>query len=135
MKIDPVIIHDAANKWVKGKPEPEDKMREEYDPLMGLRSRDNLSRRRKTVADFLGQIPGRPQLFNILLLDGGGHPLASCSGSGHFRRTFVCGEMNVGALGLGRRERDEQKEKKAWVERERPFPFIEAMKLCASPLA
>ena len=39
-------------------------------------------------ADFLGQISGRSELLNILLLDGGGHPLASCSGSEHFWRTF-----------------------------------------------
>ena len=60
MEIDLVIIHDAANKWVEGKPKPADKMREEHDPLMVLRSRDNLSHRRKTVPDFLGQILGRP---------------------------------------------------------------------------
>ena len=54
MKINPVIIHDAANEWVKGKPEPVDKMREKHDPFVGLWSADNLSHRRKTVADFLG---------------------------------------------------------------------------------
>ena len=89
MKIDPIIIHDAANKWVKGKPETMDKMREEYNPLMGLWSGDDLSRRREMVADFLGQVPGLPKLFDILLPDGRGHPLASCSGSGHFRKAFV----------------------------------------------
>ena len=92
MKIDPVIIHDAANKWVKGKPKPADKVREEHDPLMGLRGRDNLSRRRKTMANFLGQVPGLPKLFDILLLDGRGHPFSSCSGSGHFRKTSLGGE-------------------------------------------
>ena len=44
------------------------------------------------MADFLGQVTGLPKLFDILLLDGRCHPLASCSGSGHFRRTFVGGE-------------------------------------------
>ena len=81
MEINPVVIHDAANKRVEGKHEPADEMGEENNSLVGLRSRDNLSRRWKMVADFLGQISGRPQLFNILLLDRGGHPLASCSGS------------------------------------------------------
>ena len=45
MKINPVIIHDIANKWVKGKPEPMDKMRKKHDPLVRLRVRDNLSHR------------------------------------------------------------------------------------------
>ena len=52
MKIDPIVIHDAANKRVEGGPEPADEMGEENDSLMGLRSRDDLSRRWKTVADF-----------------------------------------------------------------------------------
>ena len=39
------------------------------------------------------------------------------------------------ALGLEQEGMDEQKEKKAWVERKRPFLFIEAMKLYTSPLA
>ena len=89
MKIDPVIIHDDANEWVEGKPQPVDKMREEYNPLVGFRSGDDLSHRRKTVANFLGQIPSLPKFFDILLPDGRGHPLASCSGSGHFRRAFL----------------------------------------------
>ena len=92
MKINLVIILDAANKWVKGKPEPADKMREEYNPLVGLRSGDNLSRHWKTVADFLGQVPSLSKLSDILLMDGRGRPLASCSGSGHFRRTSFGGE-------------------------------------------
>ena len=33
--------------------------------------------------DFLRQKPGRPKLSNVLLLDGGDHPLALASGSGH----------------------------------------------------
>ena len=83
MKINPVVIHDSTNKWVKGKPEPADKMGKEHDSLVRLRSRDDLSRRWETVADRLGQIPGLPEPLDILLLDGRGHPSASCSGSGH----------------------------------------------------
>ena len=135
MKIDPVVVHDAANKRVEGKPEPADEMGEENNSLMGLWSRDNMSRCWKTVADFLGQISGSPQLLDILLLDGGGHPLASCSGSGHFWRTLLVERMNAWALGLRRKQRGEQKQKKAWVERRRFFPFIKAIRLYASPLA
>ena len=60
MEIYPIIIHDAANKRVKGKPKPADEMGEENDSLMRLQSRDNLSHHWKMVADFLGQISGRP---------------------------------------------------------------------------
>ena len=42
------------NKRVKGKPKPADEMGDDKDPLMGLQSRDDLSRRWKAVADFLG---------------------------------------------------------------------------------
>ena len=90
MEINPVVIHKAVNKWVEGKSQPADEVREEYNPLVGFRSRDDLSRRRETVADFLDQIPGLPKLFDILLSDDIGHPLASFSGSGHLWKTF-CG--------------------------------------------
>ena len=91
MEIYPVIVQTAVNKWVEGKPQPADEVGEEYNPLVGFRSRDNLSRRRKTVTDFLGQIPGLPKLFDILLSDGRGHPFASCSGSRNLWKTF-CGQ-------------------------------------------
>ena len=57
MKINPVIIHDATNKWVKGEPEPAEKMRKKHDPLVRLQSRDDLSSWRKAVADLFGQVP------------------------------------------------------------------------------
>ena len=66
-----------------------DKVREEYNPLMGLRSGDDLSLGRKSVCDFLGQIPGLPELFDVLLLDEGDHPLALRSGSGHGWSAFL----------------------------------------------
>ena len=58
-------------------------MRDEYHPLIGLRCGDDLPLGWKTVGDFLRQVPGRPKLSNVLLLDGGDHPLAMTSGSGH----------------------------------------------------
>ena len=54
MKINPIIIHESTDKWVKGKPEPMDKMGKEHDSLVRLWSRDDLSRRWETVADLLG---------------------------------------------------------------------------------
>ena len=83
MKVDPIVIHDSTNEWVKGKPEPADKMGKEHASLIRLRSGDNLSCRWKTVANLLGQIPGFPELLDILLPDGKGHPFASCSGFVH----------------------------------------------------
>src|SRR3954470_18446546 len=90
---------------------------EEYNPFMGFRGRDDLSRRREMMADFLGQIPGLPKLFDILLPDGRGHPFASCSGSGHFRKAFVGREderlgarSRVEGNGSGRRKRGCERE-------------------------
>ena len=69
MKIDPIVIHDSPNEQVEGKPESTDEMGKEHDSLMRFRSGDDLSRRWKTVADLLGQIPGSPELLDVLLLD------------------------------------------------------------------
>ena len=69
MKIDPVVIHDSPNERVKGKPDPIDEMWKEHDSLMRFQSRDDLSRRGKTVADLLGKIPGSPELLDVLLQD------------------------------------------------------------------
>ena len=104
MKINPVIIHDTANEWVKGKPEPADKMRKKHNPLVGLWSRDDLSRRRKTVADFLGQVHGLSKLFDIPLPDGRGHPFASYSRSGHLGNLSSMEKKSAWALGLEQRE-------------------------------
>ena len=51
-----------------------------------------------------------------------------------FEEPLLVEKMNARALGLKRKRMDERMEK-AWVKRKRPFLFIEAMKLCASPLA
>ena len=58
-------------------------MGDEYYPLCGLRRGDDLSLGRQTMDDLLRQISGRPELGNVLLLDGGDHPLALTPGSGH----------------------------------------------------
>ena len=93
MEINPVVVHDAANKRVEGKTKPANEMGEENNSLMGLRSRDDLSRQRETVTDLLGQIPGFPTLLDILLLDGRGHPFASCSRFGHLWRISLRWKM------------------------------------------
>ena len=88
MKINPIVIHDSANKWMKGNPEPTDKMRKKRDSLVGLRSRDDLSCRWKAMAGLVGQVPSLLEPLDVLLLDGRGHPFASCSGSGYLLKTL-----------------------------------------------
>ena len=100
MEIYPVIVHKAANKWVEGKPQPADEVGEEYKPLVGLWSRDDMSRLWETVCDLLGQVSGLSELLDILLLNGGGHPLALRSGSRHGWSAFWAAEMGASVLEL-----------------------------------
>ena len=88
MEIQPVVEHESTDERVEKKSQPADEVWEEYNPLMGLRSGDDLSLGQKSVGDFLGQIPGLPELCNILLLDGGDHPLAPRSIFGHGSSAF-----------------------------------------------
>jgi len=115
---------------VEGKPEPADEMGEENDSLMRLRSRDDLSRRWKTVADFLGQISGLSQLLDVLLHNGGGHPLASRSG--HAWNDFA-EKVKAWALELEREGMDEQRKNKAWVKKGNPYLFIKAVETMCLP--
>ena len=85
-------------------------MRDEYHPLVGLRRGDDLPLSWKTVGDFLRQVPSRPKLSNVLLLDGGDHPFALASGSGHGR--ILAGDVERWGLGRwsSRLERRRQRE-------------------------
>ena len=66
------------------------------------------------MGDFLRQVPGRPKLGDVLLLDGGDHALALTTGSGHGclsgkeMRTWAL-ELEIGKAEAGR-EREERKE-------------------------
>ena len=110
MEIYTVIIHDAANKWVKGKPDPADKMREKHDPLMGPGGGDALPLVWKPVRDVVRQVSGLPQLFDLPLRDGGGHPSTSRSGHGWRRLRW---EVRAWALELERAGTNKQRRKKA----------------------
>ena len=68
---------------MKWKPQSADEVREENYPLSRLRGGNDLPLGGQTVGDSFRQIPGRPKLGDVLLLDGGDHPLALASGSGH----------------------------------------------------
>ena len=85
---------------------------DEYYPLCGLRRGDDLSLGRQTVGDLLRQISGRPELSNVLLLDGGDHPLALTTGSGH--GCLSGKEMRTWALELeiGKAETEREREKR-----------------------
>ena len=83
MEIYPIIIHQSADERAEWEPQPAEEMWKEYYPLVGLRRGDNLSLGRQAMGHSLCQISGRPELSNVLLLDGGDHPLALTTGSGH----------------------------------------------------
>ena len=87
-----------------------EEMGEEHHPLMGPRCGDELPLIWEPVRDVVGQIFGFPQLFNVPLRDGGGHPLASRSGHG-WRR--LRRDVQTWALELECAEMDKQRRKKA----------------------
>ena len=66
---------------MEGESQPADEVCEKHLPFLGLRGGDDLSFGRKSMSDVLGQVPGLPELLDVLILDGGGHPVASSSGS------------------------------------------------------
>ena len=87
-------------------------MGHEYHPLCGLWHGDNLSLGWQTMGDLLCQIFGRPELSNVLLLDGGDHPLALTTGSGH--GCLSGKEVKTWALELeiGKAETERKREKR-----------------------
>ena len=60
---------------------------EKHYPFLGLRGGDDLPLGRKPMSYVFGQVSGLPKLLDVLLLDGGGHPIA-CR-SGHIRKVFA----------------------------------------------
>ena len=55
-------------------------MGEEHHPLMGPRGEDELPLVWERVRNVVGQLSDFPQLFDVPLRDGGGHPPASRAG-------------------------------------------------------
>ena len=103
---------------MEGESQPADKMREEYYAFLGFRGRDDLHFGRKPMRVICGQVSGLPKLLDVLLHDGGVHPLASRSG--HVWNG--CTEkLRTGALELERARMDERRRKKAWVKRRIPI--------------
>ena len=101
-------------------------MREKDDPFMRPRGRDELPRIWESVREVVRQVFGLPQVFDLSLHDGGGHPSTSRSrhGWGRLRR-----DVQTWALDLECAEMDEQMRKKACVKRWILIPLYGRTKL------
>ena len=91
-----------------------EEMGEEYYPLMGPGGGDELPLIEEQVRDVVGQVSGSPQFLDVSLRDEGDHPPASHSGHGWRRLRW---EVWTWALELECAGADEQRRKKAWIER------------------
>ena len=80
MEVQPVVEHKPVDEWVEGEVKSTDEVREKHYPLLGLWGRNDLPFGRESVRDVCGQLSGLPKLRDVLLRNGGGHPLASRSG-------------------------------------------------------
>ena len=105
-------------------------MREENYSFPGFWSGDDLPLRWKPVRDVCGQVSDRLKLGNVLLRDGGGHPLASHSGHAV---NGLMEKVRTWALGLKGARMDEQRRKKGWVKRGNPCLFIKAVETMCLP--
>ena len=95
---------------MKWKAQSAEEVGKENDPLMGPGGGDELPLVGQPVRDVAGQVAGAAQSFDVLLHNGGGHPLASRSGHnwGRLRR-----DGRAWALELECAEMDKQRRKKA----------------------
>ena len=87
-------------------------------PMLGLRHWVT------TVRDVVGQVSGFPELRNVLLRNGGDHPLAPRSGhvwNGYMKK------VRTGALELEHARMDVRRKKKAWVRKANPYIFIKVV--------
>ena len=91
-----------------------EEMGEEYYPLMGPGGGDELPLIWEPVRDVVEQVSDSPQFLDVSLRDRGDHPLASCSGHDWRRSRW---EVRTWALELECAKTDEQRRKKAWIER------------------
>ena len=115
MEVQPVVEHEPADKWVEGESQSADEVSKGHNPLVGFGGGDDLPRVWEPVRDICGQVSGFPELRNVLLHNGGDHPLASRSG--HVWSGFA-EKMRTWALELECARMDGQGKKKAWVQRE-----------------
>ena len=57
MVVQPVVEHETADEWMKGKPQSVEEVVEENYPLMGFWGRDNLPHNGQPMCDIRGQYP------------------------------------------------------------------------------
>ena len=115
MEVYPIIVqHEPPEERVKRKAQSAEEMGEKHDPLMGPGGGDELPLIWEPVRDVVGQVSDFPQLFDLPLCDGGGHPPAYRSRHGWRRSRW---EMRTWALELECAKMDEQGRKKAWMKR------------------
>ena len=130
VKVQPVVEHEPTDKQVEGKSQSADEVGKKYHPLMGFWSRDDLPCVWEPVRDVCGQVSGFPELRNVLLRNGGDHPLAPRSR--HVWNGFV-EKKRTWALELERVRMDGQGKEKAWVRKRSPSPFIKAVETVRLP--
>ena len=114
VEIQAVVEHEPPDKWVEWEAQSAEEMGEKYHPLMGPGGGDELPLIWEPVRDVVGQVSGSPQFLDVSLHDGGDHPPASRSGHGWRRLRW---EVWTWALELECAKTDEQRRKKAWIER------------------
>ena len=104
----------TPDEWVERESRSAEEMGKEHYPLMGPGGGDELPLFWEPVRDDVGQVSGSPQLLDVSLRDGGGHPPASHSEHGWRRSRW---EMRTWVLELECAKMDEQRRKKAWMKR------------------
>ena len=110
VEVQAVVEHEPPDERAKRKTQSAEEMGKKNNPLMGPGGGDELPLIRKPVRHVVRQVSGLPQLFDLPLRDGGGHP--STSRSGHDRRRLRW-EVRAWALELERAGTDKQRRKKA----------------------
>ena len=114
MEIQALIKHEPLDEGMERESQSAEEMGEEYYPLMGPGCGDELPLIWEPVRDVVGQVSSSPQFLDVSIRDGGDHPPASCSGHGWRRLRW---EVRTWALELECAKMDEQRRKKAWMER------------------
>ena len=109
MEVQAVVEHEPPDERVKRKTQSAEEMGKKNNPLMGPGGGDELPRIWEPVHDVIRQVSGLPQVFDLPLRDGGGHPSTSRSGHGWRRLRW---EVRAWALELERAGTDKQRRKK-----------------------
>ena len=103
MEVQPIVEHESANEWVERESQPTDEMRDENDPLIGLRSGDDLSLSRNHWAICLDKYPAsRSWVMSFSLMVEDIH--------------LPCAPDMVGVLSWGRKDENLGAGAREWVD-------------------